>query len=170
MARKKRRKSVQDPRNCSQKFGQALSINLSNGGATSLGARVREVFAWGEATMFLRVFSSLASSSSRRRLAIRSVLIRTTACEHRPPWGAPGWRTDQPVCFAPPLLQSSCRASPFLLRLLLPFCGAPDIVFRHGRSCGREFHRDALGTSLNYLFLYASKSVFLLLLRESLKF
>lgn len=98
------------------------------------GPCVREVFAWGEATMFLRVFSNLLSSLSRSWHPIRSIFIRTTACEHRPPWGAPGWRTDQPVCLAPPLVQSSCCASsPFLPFLLLLFCEAPDFVFRHGR-------------------------------------
>ena len=136
---------------------------MLNGVAASLEARVREVFAWGEATMFLRLFSSLFLSSSSYQDLIRSVLIRTTACEHRPPWGAPGWRTDQPVCLAPPLLQSSCCSSPFRFHLLLLplllrllFYVSPHSVFQYERCLCSQNWLERFENMLNYFILVGS--------------
>ena len=63
---------------------------------------------------FLKVSSSPLLWLEVASVDLYRVGSRGSACEHRPPWVAPGWRTDQPVCLV--CVSRHLRKEPYLCR------------------------------------------------------
>lgn len=87
-------------------MGPSIPSRALDGQWATLGCSLRRssrFFAWGEATMLLSKQSSSSHSRGARRVGPKLVPLSLSASwglarEPRPPWVAPGWRIDQPVC------------------------------------------------------------------------